>query len=139
MALGFITRLKSTLIIGGVASAVGFGGGWLVNGWRLEAIFAKAQVEAVEIWQAQQAVLIEKHTAQVKRDVTARIALSATIAESHAKTRQLTESLKLATLAQPAPQILTIQGECHANPDYNPVSDAFVSLWNRSARGTAPD
>jgi hypothetical protein len=139
MALGFITKLKSTAVIVGVASAVSFGAGWSVNGWRLEAKFAEAQIAAIEEWKNQQAILIEKHTAQVKRDTTARIALSATISESRAKTRQLQESLKRATLAKPKPEILTIQGECNAQIDFNPISDQFVSLWNSSARGVTAD
>jgi len=135
MALGFITKLKSTVVIVGVASAVAFGAGWSVNGWRLEAKFAEAQIAAIEVWKAEQDILIEKHTAQVKRDTTARIALTATIAESDAKARRLTESLKLAKLAKPVPQILTIEGECNAQVDYNPISYEFVRLWNDSARG----
>ena len=75
----------------------------------------------------------------MERDTTARIALRATIRESDAKARQLQASLKAATLAKPLPQILTVEGECNAQVDHNPISSEFIRLWNDSARSVTTD
>lgn len=134
-----LAKLKITAIVVAATGVVAFGAGWSVNGWRLEAKFAEAQIVAIEEYKRQNAILMQEHAEQVERDTTARIALRATIRESDAKARQLQASLKAATLAKPQPQILTVEGECNAQVDHNPISDKFVELWNSSARGATAD
>ena len=136
-----LAKIKTGAIIGVVGTAVGFGAGWAVNGWRLEAKFAEAQVAAIETYKGLQKEVNERFVAQAKVDMATRIALAEELLATRSYTEELERELESVTLTAKTPrieQVLT-DGECGAKVVIaNPFSDDFVRLWNASASGSGP-
>ena len=135
--------IQTTAIAAAVVASVAFGAGWSVNGWRLNAIFNKAQVAATEEFDRRQKALYEEHAKQLERDTLARVALSRRLQESRSTTAELTRKLESVQLSPKSPVIKTViqPGECkdgQITPEVvlaNPFSPDFVRLWNTSASG----
>ncbi len=147
--------MKTTLIAAGFAAApsflfinlilaVAFAGGWKLNGMRLEAKFAQAQIAAVEEYERirnEQRVIWE---AQAQADMEAQLELTAELMQSQRITKELQEQVAGAELVARAPvTIIEKLSECPTHEEvetivvnHNPFTRSFVQLWNRSARGT---
>lgn len=135
--------LKNSLIVGLVASVIGGGAGWFVNGWRLEAKFGRAQVAAIEEYEAINKQRREVWEAQTKRDQASRIVLADKLRDSRATADDLRDQIAAADLVAPAPSANTLS-ECPTHEEVQTVLDNhnfftadFVSLWNSSSRGTS--
>jgi len=133
--------IQTSAIIGAAAIAIGFGGGWQVNGWRLNSKMAKMQVDTIKVYEERQKVLNQEFAEQIERDTTARMALSQRLQQTRTKAAGMERELETLRLSPTSPRIETVlvPGDCDAGQKEvvvaNPFSDDFVRLWNSSATG----
>lgn len=137
-------KSQALIIVVLVAGSIGFGSGWLVNGWRLEAIFAEAQVAAIEQYDALQKKANERYVALEREAMEQRVRLSKELSNSRAIAADLEDQLDSANLVAEAPNIeeVVINGseDCQAPVVVaNPIGDEFIQLWNDSAGGGGTD
>ena len=131
------------LIGAAVAVSLIFGAGWKINGWRLNAKFAKTQEAVIADYEERQRELNEQAREQAARDETAREALSRDLQESRARTLALETELETIQLTPIDPVIerVLVPGDCtNDQPEVvlaNPFSDDFVRLWNQSGEPPA--
>jgi predicted transglutaminase-like cysteine proteinase len=128
--------MKSSIVA--VAVAVGFAGGWGVNGWRLEAEFAKAQVAAVEEYER---ITNEQRTeweAQYKKDQKEQAVLNERLQKLNRINKKLNEKIQVAQLSKQQANITDL-GECPTNEEienavlrHNPFGPDFVRMWNEA-------
>jgi len=136
--------ISPRLIGAGVAVVLLFGAGWQVNGWRLNAKFAKSEAAAVAAFEERRAELLAEYKEKARRDQTARLALQEALDTNRTKTASLEEELARTTLTPTAPHIerVLIPGDCdNGQPTVviaNPFTDDFVRLWNDSAADSRP-
>lgn len=135
--------LQTSAIIGVASIGIGFGGGWMVNGWRWEAKFAEMQSATIQVYEKKQKELNAQFAEQLERDTTARMALSQMLRQTRTKAAGMERELETLKLTPSSPQIETViqAGECKNGQDKpavviaNPFSPDFVRLWNTSASG----
>jgi hypothetical protein len=133
-----MSKFKMIAVISVGALAIGTTGGWKMNGWRLEAKYAKTQAAVISQYEERQKELNSKFAEQMKKDATARMALSQGLADSRSKAARLLEKLENQQISQTNPTIekVLIPGDCNAGqPEVvlaNPFGDDFVKLWNDS-------
>ena len=134
---------KVKLIGAAVAAGLIFGLGWKVNGWRLNAKFAKTQAAVIANYEERQRQLNEEAAEQARVDEAARLALSRDLEESRARTTALEtelESIQL-TPVDPVIERVLVPGDCtNDQPEVvlaNCFTDDFVRLWNDSSRPPA--
>jgi len=104
------------------AALVLFAAGWAVNGWRLEANFADAQVRATEEYQLLQDQMNRDFAITLQEDQARRIALSRAMSDMRTRTASLQKELE--TVAN---FTTTTPGECATK-----LSPDFVRIWNAS-------
>jgi hypothetical protein len=135
--------LQTSAIIGVASIGIGFGSGWMVNGWRWEAKFAEMQSATIQVYEKKQKELNAQFAEQLERDTTARMALSQMLQQTRSKAASLEIELETLSLSPSSPQIETVvlAGECKNGEEQpavviaNPFSPDFVRLWNTSAIG----